>query len=298
MSVLYDITLEIAYRYDSPAASSRTLLRMLPLTGGGQQIVSGFVDTDPAPDFCHDGRDFFGNHTVEVGHDGRLSGLDFRFVGRVRRFGLEGGLDLSCPLGALGAEVAGIPSVAPQSPHHFVGPSERVRREPEIAAFAGAVTNPGMSALAAVEAVSHALHREFSFDPTATVVTTDPLETFHNRRGVCQDISHVTIAALRGIGIPAGYVSGFLRTHPPEGQPRLEGVDAMHAWVRAWCGREAGWIEIDPTNDLRVATDHVAVAVGRDYADVAPIKGSLRAAGSQQTSHRVDVAPVEGPHPR
>ena len=298
MSVLYDITLEIAYRYDSPAASSRTLLRMLPLTGAGQQIIFGFVDTDPAPDFRHDDRDFFGNHTVEVAHDGRLSGLDFRFAGRVRRDAPESGLDLSCPLGVLRTELGGVLSVAPESPHHFVGPSERVRREPEITAFARGVTDPGMSALAAVEAVSHALHRDISFDPTATVVTTDPLDAFRKRRGVCQDISHVMIAALRGIGIPAGYVSGFLRTNPPEGQPRLEGVDAMHAWVRAWCGLEAGWIEVDPTNDIRVATDHVAVAVGRDYADVAPIKGSLRAAGSHQTSHRVDVAPVEPLSPR
>ena len=96
-----------------------------------------------------------------------------------------------------------------------------------------------------------------------------------------------------GIGIPAGYVSGFLRTEPPEGQPRLAGADAMHAWVRAWCGNEVGWIEIDPTNDMRVGADHISVAIGRDYADVAPVKGSLRSSGFHSTRHSVDMVPVE-----
>ena len=81
------------------------------------------------------------------------------------------------------------------------------------------------------------------------------------------------IACLRGVGIPAGYVSGFLRTNPPPGRPRLEGADAMHAWVRAWCGWQTGWIEFDPTNAIPAGTDHIVVARGRDYGDVAPVKG-------------------------
>ncbi len=84
------------------------------------------------------------------------------------------------------------------------------------------------------------------FDPEATHVDTPAGEAFANRHGVCQDFTHVMITALRAIGVPAGYVSGFLRTIPPEGQPRLEGADAMHAWVTAWCGEEAGWVELDP----------------------------------------------------
>jgi transglutaminase-like putative cysteine protease len=101
------------------------------------------------------------------------------------------------------------------------------------------------------------------------------------------------IACLRGIGIPAGYVSGFLRTTPPPGQPRLEGADAMHAWVRAWCGMETGWVEVDPTNALMVANDHIVIARGRDYADVAPVKGVLRTAGSQTTEQAVDVVALD-----
>ncbi len=100
------------------------------------------------------------------------------------------------------------------------------------------------------------------------------------------------IGGLRALGVPAGYVSGFLRTSPPPGKPRLEGADAMHAWVRAWCGHETGWIEYDPTNALVVGVDHVEVARGRDYGDVAPVSGVLRISGAQTSEQAVDVLPV------
>src|SRR5438445_2505899 len=104
----------------------------------------------------------------------------------------------------------------------------------------------------------------------ATTVQTRASDAFALKRGVCQDFSHIMIAGLRGLGIPAGYVSGFLRTIPPKGKPRLEGADAMHAWVKAWCGRDAGWQEFDPTNGIRASNDHITVGYGRDYSDVAP----------------------------
>ena len=100
------------------------------------------------------------------------------------------------------------------------------------------------------------------------------------------------IAGLRGLGIPAGYVSGFLRTIPPPGKERLEGADAMHAWVRVWCGREAGWQEFDPTNDMRAGNDHIVVGYGRDYSDVAPIVGVLKTTGGQKGKQAVDVIPI------
>lgn len=294
MAIDYDIRLEITYAYEAPAGSSRTLLRLLPLTTCDQTLISGRVSTDPAPDFRRDSTDFFGNATTELAHDRPLTEIAFRFAGRVRRGGKGPELDLSTPLGRLDDEIGAILDIGPRAPHHFLGESERIRHEPQIAAFAADLTDPAMSALAAVRMIGHALHARFEFDPEATEVTTSPIEAFEARRGVCQDISHVMIAALRAVGIPAGYVSGFLRTSPPPGQPRLEGVDAMHAWVRAWCGAETGWIEIDPTNDLIVGPDHIAVAIGRDYADVAPVRGSLRTEGTHTTRHRVDVVACTG----
>jgi transglutaminase-like putative cysteine protease len=160
-----------------------------------------------------------------------------------------------------------------------------------MTAFAMDLITPDMSIRAAVLAIGQALHAHMTFDSGATDVLTPPAEAFANARGVCQDFSHILIACLRGVGIPAGYVSGFLRTAPPPGQPRLEGADAMHAWVRAWCGAEMGWIDYDPTNDMTVGDDHIAVAVGRDYADVSPVRGTLRSIGGHVTGHSVDVVP-------
>ncbi|EPX75891.1 transglutaminase family protein [Salipiger mucosus] len=292
MSMTYDIRLRIAYAYDSPAASSRAMLRMMPRTLPGQQLLYGVLGTDPAPSYRRDDLDFFGNATTQVAHDMRLRRIAFSFEGRVRRSAFSGGLDLSPRRDALARELAAAASIAPDSPHHFLGASPRVPHEPEIAAFAQETVEGGMSTMAAVDAISRRLHDEFTFDPSATEVTTTPIEAFAARRGVCQDISHVMIGALRSLSIPAGYVSGFLRTIPPAGRPRLEGADAMHAWVRAWCGTEMGWLEFDPTNAIRAGTDHVTVALGRDYSDVAPAKGSLRSAGSHASTHQVDVIPV------
>jgi transglutaminase-like putative cysteine protease len=138
-----------------------------------------------------------------------------------------------------------------------------------------------------------AIHADFEYDPKATDVETRPAEAFALRKGVCQDFAHVMIAGLRGVGIPAGYVSGFLRTNPPPGKPRLEGADAMHAWVRAWCGQHVGWVEFDPTNAMIAGPDHISIGHGRDYADISPIVGVLRTHGSHETSQSVDVLRVE-----
>ena len=292
MSMLYDIRLTIRYSYQSPAGANRTILRMQPVTTPEQRLISGMLSVDPAPDFRADGQDFFGNARTEVAYDGQLSEYAFRFAGRVERSFDPGEFDLSCPLIALPREIAETASIAPGAPHHFLGISPRIPSSPDIAAFARELLEPGLSSYEMLTRLSAALHGEIAFDPSATDVTTTPAEAFAARRGVCQDISHIMISALRAVGIPAGYVSGFLRTEPPEGEERLEGADAMHAWVRAWCGAEMGWVEMDPTNDMRVGEDHVTVAIGRDYADVAPVKGSLRTAGAHVTSHAVDVVPV------
>ena len=149
-----------------------------------------------------------------------------------------------------------------------------------------------MTTLAIVRALSDALHRHMAFDAEATTVDTAPAEAFRERRGVCQDFTHIMIAGLRGIGIPARYVSGVLRTDPPPGGERLEGADAMHAWVSAWCGNETGWVEFDPTNAVAAGSDHIVIGYGRDYSDVAPVRGVLRSSGAQKSSQAVDVTPA------
>ncbi|WP_298822320.1 transglutaminase family protein [uncultured Roseibium sp.] len=290
--MLYDVALEITYDYASPANSGRHALRLMPATiPGEQRLISGQIQLAPGPTERHDRTDFYGNAVTDVAYRKTHSELTFKLRARIDRTAFAEQFDISPPLYNLDRELVAIQSLQPEAPVHFTSASPRLPLDPVFAAYAEAHANPNMSAIAAVEAIGKALHREMRFDADATTVDTPALEAFERRHGVCQDYSHIMIACLRSIGIPAGYVSGFLRTIPPEGQPRLEGADAMHAWVRAWCGIEVGWIEYDPTNATRVGQDHIVVARGRDYGDAAPVKGVLRTAGSQTTDHKVDVIP-------
>ena len=293
--MLYDVTMTIAYLYDRPAAAGRHILRLMPADlPGVQRRVTGALTIQPEPAEQMSFTDFFGNAGTQVVFRDTHHDLLFRIDARVERRGEDIGLDISPELERLAEEIFDCRRLDADAPHHFLGPSPRVAIAPEMTAYARDQLSPGTSAIDAVRAVGLALHRDMRFDAEATRVDTPPAEAFARREGVCQDFSQVMIAALRGIGVPAGYVSGFLRTNPPPGQPRLEGADAMHAWVRAWCGWETGWVEFDPTNACFVTSDHIVVARGRDYGDVAPVKGVLRTAGAQRSEHAVDVIPVAG----
>jgi transglutaminase-like putative cysteine protease len=292
--MIYDIGLAIAYEYDRPAVAGRHVLRLLPADlPGVQRRVTGLLTIAPEPAERRSFVDFFGNSAVEVAFRAEHDEILFRVASRVERMLPAPALDISPDLANLAAEIADYRSLDPDAPHHFLGASPRTSLSPEMTAYAREQIAPGMTTLDAVRAVGLALHRDMKFDPDATTVDTPPAEAFARRHGVCQDFAQVMIACLRGVGIPAGYVSGFLRTNPPPGKPRLEGADAMHAWVRAWCGWETGWIEYDPTNALVAGADHIVVARGRDYGDVSPVKGMLRIAGEQTTEHAVDVIPVD-----
>lgn len=288
----YHITLRVSYEYDGTAAAGRHLLRLMPATiEGVQRLIIGRLDVSPRPDEEEQGQDFFGNATHSLAYRRPHEEIDIALAAHVQRLEPELTFNLAVPLDQLAGELAQHRGVGPHSPLHFLGPSPRVVPVPPLRSFAQEVVRPGMTALEATEALTFALHRHMTFDAEATDVETSPLEAFRQRRGVCQDYAHILIGCLRSIGIPAGYVSGFLRTLPPPGQPRLDGADAMHAWVRAWCGAEVGWREFDPTNAIAVTSDHIVVAYGRDYSDVAPVKGVSRMTGGQEGRHTVDVIP-------
>jgi transglutaminase-like putative cysteine protease len=131
----------------------------------------------------------------------------------------------------------------------------------------------------------HRVHADFVYEPQATAVDTPALRAFELRRGVCQDYAQVMIGCLRSMGLAARYVSGYLRTVPPAGAPRLIGADASHAWVSVFCPG-LGWIDLDPTNDVLADLDHVTLAYGRDYSDVSLLRGIILGGGD----HTVEVA--------
>jgi transglutaminase-like putative cysteine protease len=151
--------------------------------------------------------------------------------------------------------------------------------------------SPERPLVEALRELNDRVHHDWVFDPEATDVATPVDEVFRQRRGVCQDFTHLVLAMLRTLGLPARYVSGYLRTEPPPGQPRLIGADASHAWVSAYLG-EGQWLDLDPTNGCVVGTDHVTIAWGRDYADVTPVKGLILGSGGHTVAARVDLTPT------
>jgi transglutaminase-like putative cysteine protease len=290
--MLYEIKLVTTCTYGRTAAG-RQLLRLMPADWPeGQRLIAGSIDIRPAATERSDRYDFFGNRTTEVTFSKAKEEVEFVVRARVDRFAQPPALDLSPKLAMLSVEIAAVHSLDPLSPHHYLDASPLVRPSEAVADYVRGIVEADATTLEAVKAVNAALHRDMRYDGDATTVDTPLEEAFAKRRGVCQDFTHIMIACLREIGIPSGYVSGFLRTEPPKGKPRLEGADAMHAWVQAWCGLEVGWVEFDPTNQMMAGPDHIVAARGRDYSDVAPVRGMLRTSGAQDISQAVDVLPV------
>ena len=292
----YDIRMQLEYAYDPAVDGGRHLVRVTPAAWvSGQRVIASSILFDPAPFERSDGHDFFGNAMVAIAFRQTHAALKVAMSARVRVEAQTAMLDVSPDLAMLARELAGVRSLAPDAPPHFTGASPRVPLDDDITAYARESLKHATTVQEIVRDFGERIHRDFRYDKKSTEVETSPRKVFELRRGVCQDFSHMMIAGLRGIGIPAAYVSGYLRTIPPPGAERLEGADAMHAWVRAWCGREAGWVGYDPTNRTFAGESHIVAAVGRDYQDVTPIAGILRTSGTQKTSQKVDVVPVDPP---
>lgn len=291
--MLYDIKLGINYIFQAPAAGARQILHAMPLTiPGRQRLIAGSIDIDPAPAMRRERSDFFGNRLTEIAFNEPHSKVVIGLKARVEVTGGAEPAAASVDLRDLAGALDAARDLGPRSPLHFLPASPYARPDAAIADWALTQARPEQPVGEIVEDLGLALHREMRFDAEATTVDTPAAEAFAARHGVCQDFTHIMIIALRALAIPAGYVSGYLRTLPPPGQERLEGADAMHAWVSAWCGPGVGWVEYDPTNAVFAGTDHIVVAYGRDYSDVAPVRGAMRTAGGQSSNQSVDVAPV------
>ncbi|WP_296014324.1 transglutaminase family protein [uncultured Agrobacterium sp.] len=292
--MLYDLTLHMGYIYDTLASGARHMIRVTPLSiPGRQKLVASALTVSPTPEERTVFADFFQQTATSIYLRAPHDKLDIRMQARVAVDSPSPTADLSPQLNKLQAELSSINSLDAQAPHHLAGASPRIGEDAAIAAYARDTARPGMTVREIAFALCKRIYADFKYDSEATTVDTTPIQAFKLKRGVCQDFSHIMISALRSLGIPAGYVSGFLRTIPPPGKERLEGADAMHAWVRVWCGEADGYIELDPTNDIVAGSDHIVVGYGRDYADVAPVIGVLKSYGNQKITQAVDVVPVK-----
>ncbi|MFC7290628.1 transglutaminase family protein [Hirschia litorea] len=289
----YEIAMTITYNYDHPAVGGRHVLHLTPRQIDQiQEVEQSIVKVSPQPDEWEKHSDFFENTQIDIAFNQPHKTISFNVVSKITRFPIEPPTDTSPPLTDMKAEIKNIRTLGADSPHHFIGPSPRIKATHAVQDYASQLTANSQSTFEAVKTINHALYKDLKFDPSATNVDTPYELAFKNRHGVCQDFSHIMIACLRSLNIPAAYVSGYLRTNPPEGQDRLEGADAMHAWVRVWLGSRMGWLEFDPTNNLIVSEDHIVIGYGRDYSEISPIKGVLRSEGSQFSTQSVDVRPV------
>ncbi|MEO0464460.1 MAG: transglutaminase family protein [Pseudomonadota bacterium] len=257
--------------------------------GHGQTLVQQSLTIEPAPELRQDVPGPYCVNTTQIGFAAPLEKLRVTsaFSVDVRPPNLPGD---GPAVEQVRREALALKELSDTAPAPYVFSSRIAVKNPEIAAWATPHLACGSPIVPAVSALMNAIHSEFTYTSGATTSDTPPHEAFASRVGVCQDFAHVMIIALRAAGLPAAYVSGYLRTLPPPGKPRLVGADAMHAWVNVWCGRELGWIGFDPTNNCLARGDHILIGMGRDYADVSPINGTFIGNAPQTMRSAVDVA--------
>jgi transglutaminase-like putative cysteine protease len=290
--LIYTVSHRTTYSYDEPVSISHHLLHLAPRGTGRQRCRDWALEVDPAPSVRTDDRDYFGNPvtflTVQQSH--RRLVLHASSSVEVQRPELPDAAATPSvgQVRAALAQARGADALAALE-HSF--PSPYVPFEAELGAWAAPLLAADAPYLAAARALCGRIHAEFRYDPEATSVATPVAAAFRLRRGVCQDFAHLAIACLRAAGLPARYVSGYLLTRPRAGGERLVGADASHAWLAVWLP-EQGWVDLDPTNDLVVGEEHVTVAWGRDYGDVAPVSGTIFGGGRHEVTVAVDVMPA------
>jgi len=286
--VQYDVVHTTEYDYSESVAVSHHQARLSPRVLPDQQRLHHDLEIEPAPAVITTHRDYFGNSVTFFAMQGAHKRLVVRARSRVslRPASVPSASD-SPPW-----ETVADREALPLDALEFVFDSTLVPPGAELAAYARAAFPPGRPLLEAVNDLTGRIHRDFTFDPKATTVTTALADVFTSRRGVCQDFARLEIACLRSLGLPARYVSGYLETVPPPGRPRLLGTDASHAWLAFYCPG-AGWIQVDPTNNVLPACTHITVAWGRDYDDVSPVHGVILGGGDHTLRVNVDVLRVD-----
>jgi transglutaminase-like putative cysteine protease len=289
----YRVRHETVYHYGGDVAHSHQLLHLAPRDSANQICQSRTITLDPEPSRRREDVDPFGNFVTRLEYDlphDRLMVL------------AEAAVEVSTPAAAAEAQSSPWEEVRdalsysgqPMTAAHldacrFRMESTYVRVKQTFSDYAADCLVPGCPLLLGAQSLMHKMHRDFSYAPGTTNIRTSVIEAFTARRGVCQDFAHIMLACLRSRGLAARYVSGYLRTTPPAGsEPALQGADASHAWISVFCP-PFGWIDLDPTNDVRVGTGHIVIAWGRDFGDVSPLRGVIVGGGRHRLSVRVSV---------
>jgi transglutaminase-like putative cysteine protease len=290
--VIYDVVHRTSYTYDVPVTASYGSVRVLPTDMDGQRCLERTVTTSPESEHHREHTDYFGNtaatFAIHVGHTELVvtaqSVIDTS--ARPNRFDDAGHHPWELFAAPAHAGFAGDLTALEYSID-----SPLVGRSQALAAYGDRSFAAGRPLADAVLDLNRRIHTDFAFDAEATDVTTTLEEVLELRKGVCQDFAHVMVGALRSMGLPACYVSGYLETDPAPGQLRLAGADRTHAWVGVYLG-QGRFIGVDPTNDRLAGPRYITTARGRDYGDVPPMKGVIYTDAEESTlAVEVDVAP-------
>ncbi|MFJ2361362.1 transglutaminase family protein [Pseudomonas fluorescens] len=296
MSAHYQIFHDTCYHYDSPVSLAQQLAHLWPRECTWQRCTEQQLLISPEPTTRRDELDVFGNPLTRLAferpHDELqvnarltvevlarpLADFDLSPAWEQTRNALTYS---SLPLSAEMLEACR---------YRFQSPYVHLKRS--FVEFSESCFPPGRPLLLGVQALMQKIFSEFTFDAEATQVATPLVEVLERRRGVCQDFAHLMLACVRSRGLAARYISGYLLTQPPPGQPRLIGADASHAWVSVFCP-VLGWVDFDPTNNVQPALEHITLAWGRDFSDVSPLRGVILGGGSHDPEVRVTVMPLE-----
>ena len=298
--IRYRVRHETVYQYSDQVVTSHNDLHLMPRRLPHQQLAQLQLRLEPSPDTVKWQQDYFGNDMVFFALEEPHERLVIRTDSLLDLHPLDlPEAERSRPWEEVVTEVHEARSPEAREAFEYVFASPFIQLDEALAAYARPSFPAGRPLAAGVLDLCHRIHADFRYDPEATTLETPLSEVLEERHGVCQDFAHVMIGALRSLGLPARYVSGYLRTRrehdaeepDPEPEEELVGSEASHAWVAAWCP-ELGWIEADPTNDLVPRDRHIVLAWGRDYDDVSPVKGVTLGGGAHEVSVSVRVRPV------
>ena len=287
----YRIVHKTVYRYSEPASLSQNELILQPRATAVQQVEETRLDIRPAPTTVDCRIDFFGNAVqmfmVQQPHSELVMTAFSRVTTLTPAIPVA---DQTPPWETAAGQVSAHGRPEDLDAYQFVFASPLVAISPAVREYTRVSFPPGRPLLDGAIDLMARIYNDFTYDKTATTVDTGVDQVLADRKGVCQDFAHLAIGGLRSLGLPARYVSGYLETLPPPGKPKLVGADASHAWLAVYVPG-AGWVDLDPTNNLIPGERYITLAWGRDYGDVTPVKGVVMGGGRHTLSVNVDVSP-------
>ena len=288
--MMYHVTHKTIYTYSKPVSLCYNIARLVPRTTAMQVCKKAIVTIDPLPDVFNEYEDFFGNKVAYFAIQRDHNDLIVTVQSEIEKIS-KGALEISLYGNTPWEEVKA--QLMAQNDEfldalQYVPETVMTTINPDLAAYAAESFTPGRSMFAATFELMQRIYNDFEFTSGFSTISTPLSEVMDKRQGVCQDFAHLAIACIRSLGLPARYVSGYLETLPPPGGQKLAGVDASHAWFAVYIP-DVGWLDFDPTNNHMPAEQHITIGWGRDYSDIAPLKGVLFSSGQHQLSVSVDV---------